>query len=124
MRLRSKPLCYIPTSGDYFPVAATAAARFLAGEVGSQDINVDTCMRRVLNVLANGGAGIADEICASAALAEYGVVGVPRVKFDKDGFAPGIKRTFTIFAYVKQLQALTEQLSHKRRPSVGILKEG
>jgi hypothetical protein len=121
--------CYVPTSGDCLPVAAVAAARFLAGEVGSQDINVDTLMWCVLQALAKGGAGIADETCASAALSDAAVE-VPRAKFDKDGFAPGIKRkprriwppmmAGDLAAYMK----FAKEISRKRLPSVGVLKEG
>lgn len=131
--------CYVPTSVDCLPVAAVAAARFLAGEVGSQDINVDTLMWCVLQALAKGGAGIADETCASAALSDAAVE-VPRAKFDKDGFAPGIKRN-RIHAFFgrpfrgkrvmyadwrwdeRAGRRLTKQLSRKRLPSVGVLKE-
>lgn len=141
MHLRPKPLCYIPTSGNLFPIVATAAARFLASEVSSQNINVDRFMWRVLESLANGGAGITDETCASAALSEYGIVAIPPTKFDKDGFAPGIERNRTIrvtYACMpskkkaryadwrwdnKASQRLTTRLSRKRLPSVGVLKE-
>ena len=143
MRLRTKPTCYTPSS--YFPIAATAAARFLAGEVGSQDFNVDTLMWWVLTSLANGGAGIADATCASAALSELGIVEVPQPKrWRKDGFASGFRvvRPETSFVsislngrhyvlpvvgpkeYDKASRQLTKQLSRKRRPSVGVLKEG
>jgi hypothetical protein len=118
--------CYVPTSGDYLPVAATAAARFLAGEVGSQDINVDTLMWELLNLAAASGAGIADETLASAALSEARVE-IPPAKFDKDGFAPGIERVpeRDWGLEIAQLNArIFKSLSRKRLPSIGVLKEG
>jgi hypothetical protein len=75
-------------AGENHNIAAVIAAEaFAEGRVS--DSVAGAIMYYIMLALARGGAGIADEICASVAL-YLAEVEVPRRRMTKDGFAYGI----------------------------------
>lgn len=106
---------------------AIAARMFLAGRVTDGAPPVNDIMHDVLFSLAHGGAGIADDVCASAALYLAEVEVSQPKRWRKDGLAPGIALKpaprFTTRALYVSADELDEP-KHAKRTAVGVLKEG
>jgi hypothetical protein len=113
---------------------AIAARMFLAGRATDSALPVNDIMRDVLFSLAHGGAGIADDVCASAAL-YLAEVEVPSARFRKDDLAYGIEPAVQPYTHLIPVRINGQMYSmmayapasgrrHARRTAVGVLKEG